>query len=290
MGVPIDCVISNTSLMRDNIRLHEYLLDVAEGEKVLVKLALDPSATSGAYPSLEIRKSNEDRGTNLLPTMLDGNSKKRSVTYTLDPVNDSKLKLLVSAKLYGVGIDVARSEANEDLLIRSVKRGSQADYVGVRTGDLLLSINKKSTKGLSVEEVINRIRGSEGSTLSFALKRKDVSLSVSIPGGNLDGIEIVKTVPDTDLLVSSVKKGSPSDLIGVKAGDILLSINKKATKGLSIEEVMSRLRGPEGSNVSFALKRKDASLSVLIPRSALEINELFEYRYTLTAELVSNRK
>ncbi len=53
---------------------------------------------------------------------------------------------------------------------------------------------------------------------------------------------------------------------------------------------MSRLRGPEGSNVSFALKRKDASMSVLIPRSALEINELFEYRYILTAELVSKRK
>jgi C-terminal processing protease CtpA/Prc len=276
--------------MRDNIRLHEYLLDVAEGEKVLVKLTLDPSVTSGAYPSLEIRKSNEDRGANLLPMTLEGNSKKRSVTYTLDPVSDSKLKLLVSAKLYGVGIDVARSEANEDLLIRSVKRGSQADYVGIRPGDLLLSINKKSTKGLSVEEVINRIRGSEGSTLSFALKRKDVSLSVSIPSGNLDGIEIVKTVPDTDLLVSSVKKGSPSDLIGVKAGDILLSINKKETKGLSIEEVMNRLRGPEGSNVSFALRRKDASLSVLIPRNALEINELFEYRYTLSADSVTKRK
>jgi hypothetical protein len=53
---------------------------------------------------------------------------------------------------------------------------------------------------------------------------------------------------------------------------------------------MNRLRGPEGSNVSFALKRKDGSMPVLIPRSTLEVHDLFEYRYTLTAELVSRRK
>ena len=293
IGVPVDCLINNASLVRDKIRMHEYHLDVAEGEKVLLKLAFDPSLASGAYPSLEIKEigqSKKNGGLNSLSATVDGSNKKKSASYVLDAPYASKFRLLVSARLYGVGIEIARSDSNEALYIRSVKRGSQADLIGFRPGDLLLSINKKSTKDLSVEEAVNRLRGSDGSNLSFVLKRQDASLAILIPSSRLDGVELAKSVPDTDLLVSAVKKGSPSDSFGVKPGDILRSINKKPTNGLTIDEVMNRLRGPEGSKVSFALRRKDGSISVLIPRSTLEVQDLFEYRYTLTAELVSRRK
>jgi hypothetical protein len=77
IGVPVDCVINNASLVRDNIRLHEYLLDVAEGGKVLMKLTLDPSMGSGAYPSLgikEINRTKEDGGFNSLSATVDGSN------------------------------------------------------------------------------------------------------------------------------------------------------------------------------------------------------------------------
>ena len=180
IGAPVECVINSASLVRGDIREHEYLLDVAEGDKVLLKLSFDRSITLGAYPSLQINGSN---GTSKI---VKGFNKQRAARYALDVPYDGKLKLLVSAKLYGVGIDLARGEANEDLIVNSVKTGSPASLMGVKRGDLLLSINKRPTKGMSVEEAINLLRGQEGSKVSFGLRRKDGSLSVLIPRVNLE--------------------------------------------------------------------------------------------------------
>lgn len=180
IGAPVECVINSGSLVRGNIRAHEYLLDVAEGDKVLLKLSFDRSIVSGAYPYLQINGSNRTSKT------VEGFNKQKVARYDLDVPYDGKFKLLVGAKLYGVGIDLASGEVNEDLLVSSVKRGSPASLMGVKNGDLLLSINKKSTKGMSVEEAMNLLRGQEGSKVSFGLRRKDGSLSVLIPRNNLE--------------------------------------------------------------------------------------------------------
>jgi hypothetical protein len=180
IGAPVECVINSASLVRGNIRAHEYLLDVAEGDKVLLNLSFDRTIPSLAYPYLQVN------GYNGISKIVQGSDKLKVARYVLDVPYDGKFKLLVAAKLYGVGIDLASGEANEDLLVSSVKRGSPASLMGVKNGDLLLSINTKSTKDMSVEKAMNLLRGQEGSKVSFGLRRKDGSLSVLIPRNNLE--------------------------------------------------------------------------------------------------------
>ena len=50
-------------------------------------------------------------------------------------------------------------------------------------------------------------------------------------------------------------EGGPADLIGIRAGDIILEIDGVPTEGLQPEEVQNLTMGEIGSNVSLKIIR-----------------------------------
>lgn len=67
--------------------------------------------------------------------------------------------------------------------------------------------------------------------------------------------------------------GQPADLAGVKAGDIFLEVNGESLAGKSIDEVISLVRGPEGTDVTITFGRPgvDDPFEVTITRQRIEI-------------------
>ena len=51
---------------------------------------------------------------------------------------------------------------------------------------------------------------------------------------------------------------TPAYRAGLKSGDIILSINGQPAQELSLQEVVSRIRGPKGSEVELAILHNDA--------------------------------
>ena len=66
-------------------------------------------------------------------------------------------------------------------------------------------------------------------------------------------------------LVRSVESGSPAEKAGLRSGDRIIAIDGKAADGLSVEEVVSRVRGPEGTTVTMTVLHLDAAAPVVIP-------------------------
>ncbi len=71
-------------------------------------------------------------------------------------------------------------------------------------------------------------------------------------------------------VVSEPYEGTPSWTAGMRAGDVILSVDGVDTEGLSLEEVTSRLRGEAGTKVEVKVRRlgvKDPLLFTLMRKS-----------------------
>ena len=76
--------------------------------------------------------------------------------------------------------------------------------------------------------------------------------------GNFEGIGIQFQMIEDTLLVIQPVSGGPSEKAGILAGDRITAVNDTAIAGvkMSTEDIMSRLRGPKGSEVNLTIVRR----------------------------------
>ncbi|WP_332651204.1 S41 family peptidase [Lysinibacillus sp. 54212] len=80
---------------------------------------------------------------------------------------------LNAIELTSVGIGVVIEEHEKGIRITEVITGGSAQKAGVKTGDIILSINGKSTMNMSTSEASTLIMGKEGSSVSLTLLKEN---------------------------------------------------------------------------------------------------------------------
>ncbi len=73
--------------------------------------------------------------------------------------------------------------------------------------------------------------------------------------GEYFGIGISFAIREGYLTVISPIEGTPSDRLGIRAGDRIVKINGVSAMGISENEVFEKLRGPEGTTVHVSIQR-----------------------------------
>ena len=96
--------------------------------------------------------------------------------------------------------------------------------------------------------------------------------------GNFEGIGVqFQMIEDTLLVIQPVSNG-PSEKVGILAGDRIVAVNDSAIAGvkMSTEDIMSRLRGPKGSEVKLTVVRRgvDDALFFNVKRDKIPILSL----------------
>jgi len=75
--------------------------------------------------------------------------------------------------------------------------------------------------------------------------------------GSYSGIGIYIGMKKDQLTVISPIEGTPAYKAKLKAGDKIMTIDKKETKDMALEEAVSLIRGPKGSKVALGIMRGD---------------------------------
>jgi carboxyl-terminal processing protease len=75
--------------------------------------------------------------------------------------------------------------------------------------------------------------------------------------GTFGGLGIVIAMQNDQLTVVSPIEDTPAYQAGLKAGDRILKIDGQITKGMSIQDAVKKMRGPENTKVTLTIFRKD---------------------------------
>lgn len=76
----------------------------------------------------------------------------------------------ISGNFSGVGMEIGVNSQNILTVIAPLK-GTPAEKAGIKSGDLILAIDGKSTDGMSTDEAVKLIRGPKGSSVTFTINR-----------------------------------------------------------------------------------------------------------------------
>ncbi len=103
--------------------------------------------------------------------------KKLDDPYTrfMDPKQFEALSSQTSGELSGVGIRLEVNEKTKVLTVVEPLENSPAFKAGIQSGDRILAINGKATKGMTVEDASNLIRGEVGTKVTLKIDRDGAS-------------------------------------------------------------------------------------------------------------------
>lgn len=91
--------------------------------------------------------------------------------------------------------------------------------------------------------------------------------------GNYQGLGISVQSEDGAVKVISPFRGSPAETAGINAGDYITHINGDLIYGLELNEAVSQMRGPAGSDIELTIFRpgREDSFEVTVTRGVIEL-------------------
>ncbi|MEA2701973.1 MAG: carboxyl-terminal processing protease [Candidatus Parcubacteria bacterium] len=100
-------------------------------------------------------------------------------TVFLPPEEAKLFQEEISGNFEGVGMEIGLSPEGVLTVIAPLK-GTPAERAGLVPGDLILSIDGKSTEGMTTEAAVKLIRGPKGSTVKFTILREGKPRDISV--------------------------------------------------------------------------------------------------------------
>lgn len=115
------------------------------------------------------------------------------------PPEDAKIFIEdIAGNFGGVGMEIGVED--DVLTVIAPLKGTPAERAGIMTGDKILAIDGVSTKGLSTDEAVKKIRGEKGTEVTFTMYREE--------DGEAKDITVVRDTIETPVLEHSLDQAS----------------------------------------------------------------------------------
>jgi carboxyl-terminal processing protease len=98
-------------------------------------------------------------------------------------------------------------------------------------------------------------------------------LNITNQQGSFGGIGATVGVRDGQIIIVAPIPGTPAEKAGIRSGDAILAVNGESTNGLSIEEVVLRIRGQEGTSVTITIRHQGETrpVDLTIVRAQIDV-------------------
>jgi carboxyl-terminal processing protease len=174
-----------------------------------------------------------------------------------------------------------------------VGRGTAADARAAEMGDRLRNytaalaaieedyVDEVKPEHLVSTSIREMLRGLDPH--STFLETRDYGQLQERQKGSYYGLGLSVYSVDGNITVSSVFEGTPAHRLGIRAGDVIARIEEQEARGLSIDDVVKRLKGPKGTSVNVTITRAgyDVPLHFTVVRDAIRLHAV-PYSYMLT--------
>lgn len=146
----------------------------------------------------------------------------------------------------------------------SIMKTKEDAYVAIET--MLASLDDPYTRFLDPDE--------------FAEEKQSIS-------GTLFGIGVQIGLRDDKLMVIAPIEDTPAAKAGILANDVILEIDGKSTKGISIKDAADKIRGPQGTTVTLLIKRENKEITYTIKRDKIDVKAV-SIKQPKTCPIASN--
>jgi carboxyl-terminal processing protease len=147
----------------------------------------------------------------------------------------------------GNGDPIADPEENVDIgLLWNVWRLLQTKYIEVDDLD---------TRKMVLGAVSGMVQAVGDPYTVFMTPKENTDFRESL-SGHLQGIGAQLSQSGSQIIVVTPLKGSPAEAAGMLPEDIILGVNDEDVSGMSLEEVVAKVRGPKGTSVTLTIGRK----------------------------------
>ncbi len=150
-----------------------------------------------------------------------------------------------------------------------------------------LAKGKFSTHELSYIALDGIMRSVKDRYTVFLTPKEFAGLNQDLDGGDFGGTGIVIQIDDATkyILVENVVPDGPADKAGIEQDDLITAIDGVSTKGLTVQQASSKLRGKAGTPVSLSIQRDGAALPSAVSITRAKIHQLSVYEKMLPGKI-----
>jgi len=215
---------------------------------------LDPSGMDKVQG--DNRKEGEGRDESPLP---DASPWRRIVVSVAGPFGNV---VLAVALAYLIFVLPAANTGVVSTRIGWVDEDSDAWKVGLRTGDVIQTVNGKKVGNWIDLQVENQLAGQSGKATFGTLCGGTVQdIAITFQTNNVMGLRYLDGVfPSRSCVVASVTNGSPAEVAGLRPQDVLEKLNGASVLGA--EHFIALMKKNGGTPVTLAVRRGKQSLSL----------------------------
>lgn len=177
-------------------------------------------------------------------------------TKFLDPKEFAEETSSIKGSLKGIGVQIGLKDGK--LTVIAPLEDTPAERAGLKADDEILEIDGKSTKGITVDQAADQIRGKEGTSVTLLIKRKDNDPKLyTITRAEIEVKSISQKIPDNIKMPDDISYIRLSSFISRNAAAEFKSILEQGAgkKGFIID-----LRSNPGGLLSNAIYISDMFL------------------------------
>ena len=120
-------------------------------------------------------------------------------TRFMNPEEFQNMRIDTSGELTGVGIQIAKDEETDRLIVISPIEDTPASEAGILAQDIIVKIDDSDTKGMDVNDAVKLIRGERGSQVTLTIERNGQTEDYAITRERIEIHPVRASVKDTEL-------------------------------------------------------------------------------------------
>ncbi len=120
-------------------------------------------------------------------------------TRFMNPEEFQNMRIDTSGELTGVGIQIAKDEETDRLIVISPIEDTPASEAGILAQDIIVQIDGTDTKGMDVNDAVKLIRGERGSQVTLTIERNGQKENYDITRERIEIHPVRASVKDTEV-------------------------------------------------------------------------------------------